>query len=141
MRVLRALWRRPELAQWNRLPQTIPALMDRFPLRMDYAVVVTDLLRLKPKIFRGGEISWQHLAASCAVPLVRPQQKIGGRRYSDGGLLNPLPVWAAVELGATHLGSMRDALSWKRENIERWLDQGYEDALAKNISIPNCLER
>jgi len=184
---LRALWRRPELAQWNRLPQTIPALMDRFPLRMDYAVVVTDLLRLKPKIFRGGEISWQHLAASCAVPLVRPQQKIGGRRYSDGGLLNPLPVWAAVELGATHvialqalpdvpsvllrpfvlgfrflagyhpplpagvevriiepsrrLGSMRDALSWKRENIERWLDQGYEDALAKNISIPNCLER
>jgi hypothetical protein len=105
--------------------------------------------------------------------------------YLDGGLLNPLPVWAAVELGATHivalnalpevptallrpfvnafravfghrpplpagielvtlspsrrLGSMRDAMRWKQDNIERWILQGEADA--KNISFPNCLER
>ncbi|HWX36909.1 MAG TPA: patatin-like phospholipase family protein [Steroidobacteraceae bacterium] len=181
------LWRWPELARWAHLPITIRTLMERFPLSPDYAIVLTDLLRLKPKIFRGNEITWQHVAASCAVPLVRPQQRIGGRLYSDGGLLNPLPVWAAVELGATHivalqalpdvpspllkpfvrgfrflaghhpplpsgvemrliepgrrLGSMRDAMRWKRDNIERWLEQGYEDALAKDISIANCLER
>ena len=179
------LWRGLEQARAGRLPETIRALMERFPLLLEYAAVLTDLLRLKPKIFRGEEITWQHLAASCAIPLVRPQQKIGGRWYCDGGLLNPLPAWAAVELGATHivalhalpeipsallkpfvggfrflaghnpplpsgvelrmlkpgrrLGSMRDALYWKRENIERWLAQGYDDA--KNISIWNCLER
>jgi NTE family protein len=181
------LWRLPEMARWDRLPFTIRTLMERFPLSPDYAIVLTDLLRLKPKIFRGSEITWQHVAASCAVPLFRPQPKIGGRLYSDGGLLNPLPVWAAVELGATHiialqalpdvpspllkpfvrgfrflaghhpplpsgvrmqliepgrrLGSMRDAMRWKRDNIERWLEQGYEDALAKDISIANCFER
>ena len=74
------------------------------------AVVVTDLLRLKPGIFRGSEVTWRHLAASCAVPLVLPQVRIDGRWYSDGGLLNPLPVYAAVELGATEiLGSARSA--------------------------------
>ena len=113
------------------------------------------------------------------------QQRIGGRWYSDGGLLNPLPVWAAVELGATHIvalhalpqipsillrpfvkgfrrtlghnpplppqveltlistgdaiGSMRDALRWKRENVDRWLQMGY--AAAQNISLPKCYGR
>jgi hypothetical protein len=27
------------------------------------------------------------------------------------------------------LGSVRDTIQWKRDNIERWLDQGAEDAL------------
>jgi predicted acylesterase/phospholipase RssA len=29
--------------------------------------------------------------------------KVEGRWYIDGGLLNPVPVWAAVELGATEI--------------------------------------
>jgi predicted acylesterase/phospholipase RssA len=112
-------WLRPELANLGNLPHTIRALMSRYSLKLDdapgyrpakanghgpdYAVILTDLLRLKPKIFRGGEITWRHLAASCAIPGVLPIQSIDGRRYCDGGLLNPLPVWAAVELGATHI--------------------------------------
>ncbi len=49
---------------------TIRGLMSRYPLKLDcapdeiapnYAVVLTDLLRLKPKIFQGGE---NHLASS-----------------------------------------------------------------------------
>jgi predicted acylesterase/phospholipase RssA len=178
-------WMRPELAQFRNLPEIIRALMQHFPLRMEYAAVLTDLLRLRPKIFPGPEITWRHLAASCAIPGVLPQHKIGGRWYSDGGLLNPLPVWAAVELGATHivavhalpsipsvwlkplatgfrrvaghhppvpphvevltimppapLGSVHDALHWRRDNIERWMEQGYQ--AGKNISLPNCLKR
>src|SRR5208282_2856251 len=73
----------------------------------EYAVVLTDLLRLKPKIFRREEITWRHLAASCAIPGLLPLHKIGGRTYADGGLLNPLPVWAAVELGATHIVALQ----------------------------------
>ena len=49
------------------------------------------------------EFTPEHLAASCAVPLVLPQKRIEGRWFSDGGLLNPLPVWAAVDLGATEI--------------------------------------
>jgi NTE family protein len=176
------LWLRPEIAELSVLPETIRGLMKSYPLRVDYAVVLTDLVRLKPKVFRGGEIAWRHLAASCAIPGVLPVHKIDGRRHCDGGLLNPLPVWAAVELGATRvvalhalpripsvwlkpfvkgfrwgfgfnpplppgvelltiqpdgpLGSVRDALLWRRENVERWIELGYR--AAENAAIPQC---
>jgi predicted acylesterase/phospholipase RssA len=179
------LWRRPELAHTSELPEIIHRLMARYPPQRDYALVVTDLLRMKPKTFSGSQVSWRHLAASCAVPFVRPVQRIDGCWYADGGILNPLPLWAAAELGATHivavnvlpqvpsmwlkpfvkgfrlalgyhpplpagialvtiktpkpLGSTRDTFRWRRENVERWLAEGYE--AAKNISLPICPER
>ena len=71
--------------------------------RMDYALVVTDLMRMRPRIFSGGEITESHLLASCALPLIFDQPKIEGRFYSDGGLLAALPVWAAAELGADRI--------------------------------------
>jgi predicted acylesterase/phospholipase RssA len=178
-------WMRPEVGRFRRLPETIRFLMERYPLRMEYALTLTDLGSMKPRIVRGRDVTWKHLAASCAIPGLLPQRRIGGRWYSDGGLLNPLPVWAAVELGATEiiavqalpeipssvlkpfvkgfrkvfgynpplpagvelvtiepeitLGSVRDALVWKEENIRRWIEQGRE--AAKNISIPNCFWR
>jgi NTE family protein len=180
-----AFWMRPEVGRLRRLPETIRALMERYPLRLDYALTITDLASMKPKIVRGAGVTWKHLAASCAVPGLLPQRRIGGRWYSDGGLLNPLPVWAAVELGATEiiaihalpevpssvlkpfvkgfrrvfghhpalpegvrlvtiepegpLGSIRDALIWKQENVERWIEQGRK--AAKNISIQDCFWR
>ncbi len=178
-------WREPAVGRFRDLPETIRQLMERYPARIEYALTLTDLARMKPKIVVGKDVTWKHLAASCAIPGVLPQQRIGGRWYSDGGLLNPLPVWAAVELGATKiiavhalpeipssvlkpfvkgfrrvfghhplppadvrltiiepasmLGSVRDALVWKRENIERWIESG--EQAAKNISILNCFER
>jgi predicted acylesterase/phospholipase RssA len=71
--------------------------------RTRYAVVLTDLLRLRPRIFESPGVTWEHLAASCAVLGCFEQRRIEGRIYSDGGLLSALPVWAAVELGATHI--------------------------------------
>ena len=184
-----AFWMRPEVGRFRRLPDTIRALMERYPLALDYALTMTDLARMKPKIVPGGDVTWRHLAASCAIPGLLPQRRIGGRWYSDGGLLNPLPVWAAVELGATEivaiqalpeipssvlkpvvkgfrklfghhpqvpegvqvltieplktLGSVSDALRWKRENVERWIELGIEQGAlaAKNISIENCFWR
>jgi NTE family protein len=199
--MLRELWLNEDVASLRRLEASIRILTGGRPPQVDYAVVATDLLRLKPKVFHasakgaartsgpsqepiaphsvlrefvGADVTWRHLAASCAVPLVLPQVRIDGRYYSDGGLLNPLPVYAAVELGATEivalqalpeipsallrpfvfgfravfgfhpplpagveltvlepsqrLGSLRDALRWRRENIERWLELGYGDA-------------
>jgi predicted acylesterase/phospholipase RssA len=178
-------WMQPGIGKFRRLPETIRELMARYPLQTEFALTLTDLARMKPKVVRGGDVTWKHLAASCAIPGLIRQRRIGGRWYSDGGLLNPLPVWAAAELGATEiiavhalpeipgsvlkplvtgfrrvfghypalpegvrlvtiepdgvLGSVRDALHWKRENVERWIGQG--DEAAKNISIPNCFWR
>jgi NTE family protein len=182
-----AFWMRAEVGRFRHLQETIRALMERYPLRArpQYALVMTDLRRMKPKIVQGHDVSAKHLAASCAIPALLPQQRIGGRWYSDGGLLNPLPIWAAVELGATQiigvqalpaipssvlkpfvkgfrwafghnpavpaevdlvtiepqatLGSVRDALTWKQENIERWIEQG--EKAAKNIFLPDCFWR
>jgi predicted acylesterase/phospholipase RssA len=180
---LAAFWRESRMGSLANLPETIRVMMRRGTPRVEYAVVLTDLLRLKPRVFSGSEITWRHLAASCAIPGVLRQYKIEGRWYSDGGLLNPLPVYAAVDLGATQilafhplwpqtplvqplirgfvhvfghhpplpsgvelltiktdrpLGSMNDALRWRRENIDRWLELGYE--AGSNISIPICSE-
>jgi len=169
---LSLLWRRD--SRLGRLCADLRDLVRRFRPRMDFAVVATELLRLKARIFRNQEVDWRHLAASCAIPLVVAPVRIDGRLYADGGLLNPLPVWAALELGATEivalhalpkipcrwlepparlfrrffgvnpplpsgvscstvfpsapLGSLRDALVWKRPNVERWLEQGFADA-------------
>ena len=173
---LRAMWLDPAFARFADLPSNIRRMMARYTPRIPFAITATELPRMKPRIFRDSEITWQHLAASCALPLALPQMRIGGRWYSDGGLLGALPAWAAAELGAKHiiglqalpqppswwlghgvrvfraiaghnpavppgievveirpretLGSVRDTIVWKRDNIERWLAQGAEDAVA-----------
>jgi NTE family protein len=182
---LAEFWLRPENARLRDLPANIQHLMGRFSPQIEFAVVLTDPIRMKPRIFHGPDITWRHLAASCAIPGVLKHYRIGGRWYTDGGLLNPLPVWAAVEMGATRivalnalpripsallgpfvkgfrrvagyhpplgdeievvnletdgaLGSIQDALRWRRENIERWMELGYQ--AARNISIPDCFGR
>jgi NTE family protein len=171
---LRDRWLDPSLARFTDLHSNIRRMMEHYTLRIPFAITATELPRMKPRIFRDSEITWQHLAASCALPVVLPQVRIGPHWYSDGGLLGALPSWAAAELGAKHiiglqalpeptswwlgqatrafravaghnppvpagvvvhqirpgqrLGSVRDTVQWKRSNIERWLEQGAEDA-------------
>jgi predicted acylesterase/phospholipase RssA len=167
-------WLRPSVASFQNLPKIVHGLMDARPLELEYAVVLVDMLHMKPRTVTGPTIQPGHLLASCAVPLAYLPRRIDGRLYVDGGLLNPVPVWAAVELGATRivalnalpdipsallrpfvkgfravfghhpplpygvelhtlmprrpLGSLHDALHWKQENIERWIEQGAADA-------------
>ena len=181
---LSSMWRKRELTKFSRLQETIQDQMSEHQPRTEFAVAVTDLLRMKPLVFRNDEVTWRHMAASCAIPGVFRQYWIDGRLCSDGGLLNPLPVWAAVQLGATHivgvhalpqipdwwlkpvvkgfrrvaghnpatppeirldviapphpLGGVNDAIRWKRENIERWLQEGYDQGVR---TILNCGER
>lgn len=96
-------WHDPEYRDPRRLHENLKMMTERCQLKRPFAITVTDTLRLKPRIYRDEEITWRHLAASCAVPAVLPQVKLDGRWLSDGGLLQPLPVWAAVELGATEI--------------------------------------
>jgi len=129
---------------------------------------------MRPRLFRGDEIEWTHIAASCAVPLFLQHFRIGGKLYTDGGLIDPLPVWAALEMGATRvigvnllkdrpplldrlmrsaqrfakyspalldsidfveiapirsLGTPKDAMYWKQEMCELWIQYGRRDAI------------
>jgi NTE family protein len=99
---LRDRWTRPGTVGLDRLDDTIAELLKR-PLQLEYAVVLTDVLRMKPVTFTGSQVTAAHLAASCAVPLAKLPVRIAGRSYMDGGLLNALPVFAAVDLGATEI--------------------------------------
>jgi NTE family protein len=100
---LRSMWLDPAFARFADLPHNIRRMMARYTPRIRFAITATELPRMTPRIFHDSEITWQHLAASCALPLALPQVRIGTRWYSDGGLLGALPSWAAAELGATQL--------------------------------------
>lgn len=153
------------------LQQAIGDLYAAYRPQVEYAVVVTQARGLQPRIVRGNEVTAAHLLASCAVPAFFDQQIIGGRLYTDGGLRDAVPVWAALELGAdrilaldamprlfgraprrlpenviriapeTSLGPFRQMLAWRRDRIEAWLAQGYRDASAKKHSLQKCFER
>jgi NTE family protein len=83
------------------LQGAIREIYESFQPRIQYAMVVTDLLKLRPRVIRGNEVSWQHLVASTSIMGLFDQVRLGGRIYSDGGLLSHLPLWAAAEMGAT----------------------------------------
>ncbi len=76
-------------------------LYDRWKPKMPYALTVVETPRLRPRVVRDSEISWEHLAATASIPLFFPPVRIKGRLYVDGGLVGALPLWAAEELGAT----------------------------------------
>jgi len=83
------------------LQRAIRDIYESFTPRIEFATVLTDLLRLRPRIVRGSEVTWRHLVATTAIVGIFDQVRLDGRLYSDGGLLAAVPLWAAAELGAT----------------------------------------
>jgi predicted acylesterase/phospholipase RssA len=96
-------WREAGYRDHRRLHENLRVLTERCQLKQPFAITVTETLRMKPRIYRDQEITWKHLAASCALPVVLPQVRLDGRWLSDGGLLQSLPISAALELGATEI--------------------------------------
>jgi NTE family protein len=83
------------------LQRVIRDLYESFQPRIPFAMVVTDLMKLRPRVLRGDEVTWQHLVATTAIVGLFDQVRLSGRIYSDGGLLSAVPLWAAAEMGAT----------------------------------------
>lgn len=90
---------------WDPAPleETAQRLFARFRPRIPYALTITEIPRMRARLVRGEDVTWRHLVASCAVPCGFPPVRIDGKLYVDGGLLGVLPVWAAVECGATRV--------------------------------------
>jgi NTE family protein len=75
-------------------------LFARYQPRVPFALTIVEVPSLRSHIVRDREITWRHLAASCAIPFGFPPVEIEGKLYVDGGLRAGLPLWAADELGA-----------------------------------------
>ncbi|TFW28673.1 patatin-like phospholipase family protein [Massilia horti] len=68
-------------------------------LKIPFGCVATDLKTGQPILFRRGNTGMA-VRASSAVPSVFQPVSIGGRTYVDGGLVAPVPVRFAREMGA-----------------------------------------
>jgi len=132
-------WLRPGVASFQNLPKIVHGLLDVRPLEIEYAVVLVDVLRMKPRTVSGPRILPDHLLASCAVPLAYSPRRIDGRWYVDGGLLNPVPVWAAVELGATRIVAL-NALPDIPSAVLRPFVKGFRTVFGHHPPLPRSVE-
>ncbi|MBN8487551.1 MAG: patatin-like phospholipase family protein [Burkholderiales bacterium] len=68
-------------------------------MKLPLGIVATDLADGQPILFRRGDVG-SAVRASSAVPAVFQPVRINGREYVDGGLVSPVPVRYAREMGA-----------------------------------------
>ena len=68
-------------------------------LQTPLAIVAADILTQQEVVFRTG-LLWQAVMASLSIPGVYPALWIGEHLVVDGGVLNPVPVSVAAEMGA-----------------------------------------
>jgi NTE family protein len=90
------------LIRGQKLQDYVNEMVGRRPfekMRMPFAVVSTRLETGDRTVFVRGNVG-QAVRASCSIPGVFEPVKIGEYRYVDGGVVSPVPVDAARQLGA-----------------------------------------
>jgi NTE family protein len=90
------------LIRGQKLQDYVNEMVGRRPfekMRMPFAVVSTRLETGDRTVFVRGNVG-QAVRASCSIPGVFEPVKIGDYRYVDGGVVSPVPVDAARQLGA-----------------------------------------
>ena len=92
----RGMIRGDALARYVR-EQTGGRTIEQLP--MPLGIVATDLDNGSPMLFQRGDVGLA-VRASSAVPAVFQPVSIGGREYVDGGLVSPVPVRFARQMGA-----------------------------------------
>lgn len=68
-------------------------------LPVRFGAVVTELVSTRPRLITAGRLV-DAMVASSAVPGLFPPVPVAGRRFVDGGVLSPQPIWAAHALDA-----------------------------------------
>ena len=72
-------------------------LLEELPVPL--GLVTADLLSGREIVLRRGPV-WQAVLATCSIPGIYPAQPVGPYLLVDGGIVEPVPVAAAVSLGA-----------------------------------------
>jgi NTE family protein len=110
-----SIWR----TLWNLITRKYSPIADTTPLRrllethidlnkLHFAeqkifISAVDILSAELKYFTNKEISYPHILASSAIPLVFPWQYINGVPHWDGGLMANTPIQPAIEEGAREI--------------------------------------
>jgi NTE family protein len=104
------------------------------------AITMVEVPRLRRTLARSEEITPAHLLASCAIPFGYPPVRIQGKLYVDGGLLDVVPLWAAVELGATR-ALVLNALPLMPSRTLRFAVRAFRAFSPPPAPIPATLDR
>ncbi len=117
---LQEIWRDPETADMLQLRER-PSLTrggyfdpepllrkaeqihQRFQPRMPFGLVVVQVPSFRTEVIPGDRVSPLHLLATCSIPIFFPTVRIGGQQYTDGGMIESLPLAAAADMGATRI--------------------------------------
>lgn len=70
---------------------------------LPFGLVLTQLPLMQARLFKFPHVQAVHLHATCAIPFFLPPVRIGGTSYIDGGAFEKMPIWAALEMGATRI--------------------------------------
>jgi NTE family protein len=118
------------------LYKKVDEFFTRYPPRIPYATNLVQVPRFRQVCVRGDRMTPAHLRASCAIPFGYPPVRIDGHYYVDGGLLAPVPLWAAVELGATSVVAI-NVLEFMPSVVLRALVGSFRAVMAPKASFPN----
>lgn len=90
------------LSGWHKVQDFVNKQVNNLPLekmKIPLFVVATQLNNGKKVVFNYGNTG-QAVSASVAIPSMFIPTKIAGQEYVDGGLVSPVPVEVARQLGA-----------------------------------------
>lgn len=90
-------------------------------LRRTLGVVATDLQSGEMVVFRSGNVGMA-VRASSSVPGIFQPVRIGNREYVDGGLVSPVPVKAARDMGADIVFAVDISSTPGREKVSGIID-------------------
>lgn len=90
-------------------------------LKIPFGCVATDLKNGEPILFRRGNTGLA-VRASSSVPSVFQPVSIGGKTYVDGGLVAPVPVKFAKEMGADFIIAVNISSATEGQKVASSLD-------------------
>lgn len=84
---------------WMNLIKTFVEDLTFGDMLVPYAAVALDLMSGQQHVIKQG-LLWKAIRASSAVPVIAPPMIINGRAYSDGGVVNAVPLDVVRDMGA-----------------------------------------
>ena len=108
----------------------------RFQPRVPFSTNIVEVPRFRQIYVTADRIRPAHLRATCAIPFGYPPVRIDGKYYVDGGLVEPVPLGAAVELGATS-AVVINALEFMPSLLLRTTVRAFRAVTAPKTSFPD----
>jgi NTE family protein len=137
---------------WRNLIQTFVGEKRFEDMQLPFAAVALDLKSGQQHVFKKG-LLWQAIRASSSVPVIAPPMVINGRAYSDGGVVNAVPLDVVSDMGADILigidltGREKQA-SWNGSskphmlsNLIRNINVAYNTSASRTLPLADALIR